>query len=246
MEGSIQIIRPEDVASYEPGGHASTQNRRLLRTEGIEIIFGQMTRGGASQGHVHKVTDQLMFILEGTGSIMKDGKIREIMPDTLLYLPTGAFHGGEIPLNRTDKILSFLVIYTPPLNASDIFPEEEKMERKAIQIIEPDQSESHRPDRHLTTKNRRLLRTKNLEIILGWTGKGDVVERHTHSLSDQIIFVIQGAGIVEIGSEVIDVKRGTLALIPKGVSHGGKTPISRTDEPLKSLVIYSPPLTSFP
>ncbi len=112
-----QIIRPDDVPAYKPGLHAKTENRRLLKTEHLEILLGEITKGGAAKEHTHETTDQIMFILEGLGSSMIDGKIVDIEPGTLLYIPKGVPHGGDVPLNRTNKLLKFLLIYSPPLKS---------------------------------------------------------------------------------------------------------------------------------
>jgi mannose-6-phosphate isomerase-like protein (cupin superfamily) len=121
MDKQIRIVRPDIVEPYAPGGHAGTENRRLLKTDQVEVILARMTRGGAAEGHFHRTTDQVVFILSGTGSVMKDGKIHDIGPETLLHYPLGAIHGGAVPLNRTDRPLFFLVIYSPPLDPLDIF-----------------------------------------------------------------------------------------------------------------------------
>jgi quercetin dioxygenase-like cupin family protein len=246
MNRSVRIVRPDKVQAYEPDGHAKTENRRLLKTNQVEIILGRMTRGGAAQGHVHKTADQIVFVLKGTGSVMKDGKIHEIGPDTLLYIPPGAFHGGEVPLNRTDHLLSFLVIYSPPLDPLDIFPIGDYAAGNSIHLISPDQVTPYQ--RELRTKNekRRLLRTKNLEISLSHISKGGIVEEHTHAVNDQILYVIRGSVSLVIERELVDMEHGTLALIPKRVPHGGKVPTNRMDSILKSLVIYTPPLGTLP
>jgi quercetin dioxygenase-like cupin family protein len=246
MDRSVRIVRPDKVQAYEPGGHAKTENRRLLKTDQVEIILGRMTRGGAAQGHVHKATDQIVFILDGTGSVMKDGKIHEIGPDTLLFLPPGAFHGGEVPLNRTDQLLSFLLIYSPPLDPLDIFPIGDYGAGNSIHFITPDEVTPYQRELEAKTANRRLLRTKNLEISLSQISKGGIVEEHAHALNDQILYVIHGTGSLAIVQELVDMEPGTLAFIPKGVPHGGKVPTNRMDSILKSLVIYTPPLGTLP
>ena len=115
MEKSIQIIRPEDVTAYKPDLHMKTENRRLLKTENLEIVLGQMTKGGTAQKHIHKMTDQMIYILQGKGSVTIDGKTVDIEPGTLLYIPKGVPHGGGVGFNRTDDLLKFLLIYSPPL-----------------------------------------------------------------------------------------------------------------------------------
>lgn len=244
MNRAVRIVRPNMVQAYEPGGHVKTENRRLLKNDHVEIILARMTMGGGAQGHVHKSTDQIVFILNGTGSVMKDDKVYEMGQNILLYIPAGTFHGGEVPLNRTDALLSFLVIYSPPLDPLDIFPIGDYMAGNSIRLISPDQVTPYQPVLHAQTENRRLLKTGHIEIILGQVGRSGVIQEHVHETSDQIVFVLEGKGSLMVDGMIVDMEKGTLVYLPRGFSHGGKVPINRTNEPLKSLVIYSPPLTS--
>ncbi len=246
MERPIEIIRPEDLAPYQPEGHSETVNRRLLKTDKVEIILGRMMRGGAAQGHIHKTTDQIVFILNGTGSVVKDGHIHEIGPETLLCFPAGTFHGGAVPLNRTDQLLSFLVIYSPPLDPLDIFPTGDYRANSSIHLISPDRVIPYQRETEAETQDRVLLRTKNLEISLSQVSNGGIIEEHTHAVNDQVLYVIHGTGDLVIDGKPVNMEHGTLALIPKGMPHGGKLPTNRMSSILKSLVIYTPPLGTLP
>jgi quercetin dioxygenase-like cupin family protein len=235
------------VQAYEPSGHLNTENRRLLRTDQVEIILAKMAQGGAAQGHIHKTTDQIVFTLGRTASGMKDDRLEETGPDTLLhYIPAGTFHGGAVPLNRTDKTLSLLVIYAPPLDPSDIFPAEDDGSGNSGHRISFDQAAAYQTILKAGTEVRRLLRTKTLEINLNQVANGGAIEEHTHALNDQILYVIHGVGSFVIDQEPIEIEPGMLAFIPRGAPHGGKAPTSRMDSILKYLVIYTPALGASP
>lgn len=237
MDKGARIVRPDMVQAYEPGGHAGTENWRLLKTDQVEVILARMTRGGAAEGHFHRTTDQIVFILSGTGSVMKDGKIHDIGPDTLLHYPLGAIHGGAVPLNRTDRPLFFLVIYSPPLDPLDIFRVEDYKAGNSIHLISPDQVTPCR--REVEAECRRLLTTKNLEISLNKVPHGGgIVAEHTHAVNDQILYVVQGTGDFVIGGEIVNIEHGTLVFIPKEVSHGVSVPANRVDSILKTIVIH--------
>ena len=99
----VLAIRPEDVAAYEPAGHAKTRNRCLFVDEHMEIIEGLIERGGGAERHSHRDNEQLLYVLSGAGAPL------------LVYYPKGAPHGtgGGIA-----EPLELLVIYSPPLGES--------------------------------------------------------------------------------------------------------------------------------
>jgi oxalate decarboxylase/phosphoglucose isomerase-like protein (cupin superfamily) len=68
-------------------------------------------------------------------------------------------------------------------------------------------------------------------------GKGH--DRHNHPDADEIIFVMSGEGDQMIDDEPpVRLRSGASIYIPQGVYH---STINRTWEPLRLLVVYSPP-----
>jgi quercetin dioxygenase-like cupin family protein len=100
---SIRIIRPEDVPSYPPAGHFNTTNRCLFLDERVEIIEGSIESGGGAQRHLHHQHEQMLYVLEGTGTPL------------LIFYPKGTPHGTEGGISTRLKLL---VIYSPPLGES--------------------------------------------------------------------------------------------------------------------------------
>ncbi len=99
----VHAIRPEDVAAYEPAGHAKTRNRCLFVDEHMEIIEGVIERGGGAERHAHRDNEQLLYVLSGAGGPL------------LVHYPRGAPHGTGGGLAER---LELLVIYSPPLGES--------------------------------------------------------------------------------------------------------------------------------
>ena len=69
----------------------------------MEIIEGNIQRGGGADRHFHRDNEQLLYVLSGAGVPL------------LIYYPKGAPHGtgGGIA-----EPLELLVIYSPPLGES--------------------------------------------------------------------------------------------------------------------------------
>jgi quercetin dioxygenase-like cupin family protein len=110
----FSIIRAEDTPVYEPDGHKGTMNRRLLRTDRVEVILGVISHGGGSEDHIHKELDQYVYVISGRGKIEQNGKWVEVGPDSLFYFPKGVLHGG-MEITGPDP-LKLLIIYAPPLS----------------------------------------------------------------------------------------------------------------------------------
>ena len=85
---------------YQPAGHKDTFNRRLFCDKNVEILLGEMKKGGGADAHVHDVQEQFSFIVNPA-------------LQRLIYTPAGVLHGvsGQIP-----EDLDLVVIYAPPLN----------------------------------------------------------------------------------------------------------------------------------
>lgn len=99
----IRVVKPEDVPSYQPAGHAKTTNRCLFIEERMEIIEGMIESGGGADRHFHKNNEQMLYTLGG------------LTDPLLIYYPRGAPHGTG---GGVSEPLKLLVIYAPPLGES--------------------------------------------------------------------------------------------------------------------------------
>jgi mannose-6-phosphate isomerase-like protein (cupin superfamily) len=61
---------------------------------------------------------------------------------------------------------------------------------------------------------------------------------HYHIVSNEIVYVIKGRGIMTVGSEIRPIQPGDVITIPRGVAHSVG---NRSLEPLVALSVMSPP-----
>ena len=61
---------------------------------------------------------------------------------------------------------------------------------------------------------------------------------HYHILSEEIVYVIKGRGIMTVGKETRPIQPGDVIAIPRGVAHGVE---NRSLEPLVAISVMSPP-----
>jgi quercetin dioxygenase-like cupin family protein len=112
---SKYILRPNDVPSYSPANHSGTKNHRLVApgvngAQFMEVIFGDLERGGGAAPHAHPGMEQATYIIEGEGILVVDGAEHKFAAGDLLFFPAEVFHEVKVVSER----LKLLVIYSPP------------------------------------------------------------------------------------------------------------------------------------
>lgn len=70
-------------------------------------------QSGIVQKHTHQQSDELQFILEGSGSMWVGNERKEFKPGTLIVIPRGSAHGGASANYKA------LAIKLPPAVAGD-------------------------------------------------------------------------------------------------------------------------------
>ena len=110
-------------------------------------------------------------------------------------------------------------------------------------VVRPGDVAPYHPANHTGTVNRRLIGrdnvgAKNVEVVLGMIEKGKGALPHAHPGIEQVCYVLEGRARAEIGGETCELESGDCCFFPPDTQHVF-TVVS--DEPVKVLVIYSPP-----
>ena len=106
----------------------------------------------------------------------------------------------------------------------------------------------YHPANHSGTTNRRLIGretvgARNVEVVLGVIEKNEGAAPHAHPGMEQVCYLLAGRALAEIDGERCELGPGDTCFFPAGKMHKF-TAIS--DEPVKVLVIYSPPYGESP
>jgi mannose-6-phosphate isomerase-like protein (cupin superfamily) len=106
----------------------------------------------------------------------------------------------------------------------------------------------YHPANHLGTVNRRLIGpenvgARNLEVVLGVIEKGKGALPHAHPGIEQVCYLLEGRARAEVGGETCELGPGDCCFFPADLPHVF-TVVS--DEPVRVLVIYSPPYEERP
>jgi len=74
--------------------------------------------GGSTERHYHKLSEELYFLLEGTGLMEIDGTAHPVTPGDAILIPPGAWH--QIT-TTSQHALRFLCCCAPPYDHSDTY-----------------------------------------------------------------------------------------------------------------------------
>lgn len=102
---------------------------------------------------------------------------------------------------------------------------------------------SYSPANHNSTSNQRLIGpetvdAKRMEVLLGTLHKGGGALPHAHPGLEQACYLLEGAAEVSIGGDTFQMVPGEMCFFPENELHVFTV---TSDDPVKLLVIYSPP-----
>jgi mannose-6-phosphate isomerase-like protein (cupin superfamily) len=106
----------------------------------------------------------------------------------------------------------------------------------------------YHPANHTGTVNRRLIGAdtvgaKNIEVLLGVVEKGKGALPHAHPGIEQVCYLLEGRARAEVNGEACELGPGDCCFFPANARHVFTV---TSDEPVKVLVIYSPPYEENP
>jgi mannose-6-phosphate isomerase-like protein (cupin superfamily) len=115
-------------------------------------------------------------------------------------------------------------------------------------FVSVDDIPGYHPANHVGTLNRRLISpetvgSRHLEVVHGTIEKGKGALPHAHPGIEQVCYVLEGRARAEVGGQSRELGPGDCCFFPPDLMHVF-TVVS--DEPVKLLVIYSPPYEEAP
>ena len=107
-----------DLAALKHGDIPSTPNTEM-NARGL-VITDNATIGiqsGNVAKHIHPKTDEIQYIIEGSGAMWLGGERKEFKPGTLIIIPKGTAHGGTLVTSGPVKALAIKI---PPQPRDDV------------------------------------------------------------------------------------------------------------------------------
>lgn len=77
-----------------------------------------LPEGGETERHYHKVSEELYFILSGSGEMEIDGAVETVKPGDAILIPPGAWHQIKA---QGDSELKLLCCCAPPYSHEDTY-----------------------------------------------------------------------------------------------------------------------------
>lgn len=76
-----------------------------------------LREGQATERHYHKLSEEIYYVLEGTGRMEIDGNFREVSPGDAILIPPGAWH----QITASSESLRFLCCCAPVYSHEDTY-----------------------------------------------------------------------------------------------------------------------------
>jgi mannose-6-phosphate isomerase-like protein (cupin superfamily) len=116
---TAQVIRVPELNGEALGLASGTgfRSKMLVSADGATISV----QDGNVPRHKHPNTNEIQFILEGTGTIWLGDKQVHVQPGDLIIIPKGTAHAGTKP-DGNGRPFKAIAIKTPPQGPTDTVP----------------------------------------------------------------------------------------------------------------------------
>ena len=111
---TAQVIHTGDLSADGLGlaNAGGMHSKMFVNADGATISI----QDGNAPKHMHPNTNEIQYILEGTGTIWLGAKEVKVKPGDLVIIPHGTPHGGTKPDGRAIRTIA---IKTPPQTPDD-------------------------------------------------------------------------------------------------------------------------------
>ena len=92
--------------------------RELHHTAAQSLAEATLEPDQATERHYHRSTEEIYFVLKGSGRMEVDGDTRTVRPGDAVLIPPGAWHTLE---NNGSSELRILCCCSPPYSHDDTF-----------------------------------------------------------------------------------------------------------------------------
>ena len=115
----MDIINIGDVEPFTTKDGSEIRELLAYRNSCIEqqsLAEARLPVGAATTGHRHMKTEEIYYVLEGTGQMQLGAEQRTVGPGDAIAIPPGVFH--QIT-NTGENVLKFLCCCAPPYEHDD-------------------------------------------------------------------------------------------------------------------------------
>jgi len=92
--------------------------RELHHTDAQSLAEATLEPGQATERHYHRATEEIYFVIKGSGDMEVDGRAERVRPGDAILIPAGAWH---TLVNDGTSELRILCCCVPPYSDEDTF-----------------------------------------------------------------------------------------------------------------------------
>ena len=217
-----------DLADVAPVPCPCGESRRVI-TAADDVVMGfHVTTIRDAEAHFHRRTEEIYYVLEGTGELVVHGSSFDLSPGTVVYVRPGCVHRG-------DGGFVAAIVCLPPFD-----PDDEVLVAGSDELACPclgpvcRRLEEVEPIRSACGSSTRLI-TRDDQVLVGLhVVRICEAETHYHERTTEIYHILEGAGVLRVGEEAFELSPGVTVYVPAGVPHGGEGDFT-------SIVVCAPP-----
>ncbi len=213
--------------------------KTLVVTNGMTAA---LSIGGAPK-HYHADSNEIQLVIDGSGTEWLGDHQVALRPGMLVVIPVDTAHAGIV--DTSGGRLRLVAFKTPPqaptdihlLNGSQVAPASTgSLQPAAIDLLAITTDAMPAPSATFPNlRSKTLVSTPGMALALQ-TG---TAPKHYHADANEIQVVLDGTGTEWLGDKQVDLKPGTMIVIPMGTNHAGLVQTSAS--PLRFISIKTPP-----
>jgi mannose-6-phosphate isomerase-like protein (cupin superfamily) len=209
-----QVVSEQDVEPRRaPGDTAAC--RDTLPTPHLRQSIVRFAPGRSRQ-RATGACDEVLFVLSGRGTLLLDGAAHELEPETGAYLAPGDTYEIENPGPDELAVVSVLVP-DPPRPAEDPSAEDPAPSRRVAVRLGDQQAQAATTDREFRIVCDPGIGCSSVTQFVGEIPAARAPE-HYHRY-DEVIYVLDGEGVVQIGDLQARLCPGTCVHLPAETLH---------------------------
>jgi mannose-6-phosphate isomerase-like protein (cupin superfamily) len=112
----VRVVSLERVESFVTKDGSFI--RELHHTEAQSLAEATLEPGQATERHYHRATEEIYFVIKGSGDMEVDGRAERVRPGDAILIPAGAWH---TLVNDGTSELRILCCCVPPYSDEDTF-----------------------------------------------------------------------------------------------------------------------------
>ncbi len=226
-----------DVHDRTPVANVCNQTlREVVTLPTASIAHVTMDIGDESLLHRHARMCEIYFGLHGSGELQADDNLYAFRKESCVVIPRG---NGHRLYNTGGSLLEHFVIAAPPFQSSDV---EVLQDTDYPSIVQEPQWHSRmvqaRDGAIVHELLRPVCRTElNVSLAIGELLRDQKAMPHIHRYCNEVYYVMQGHGRVQLDGRNASIRPGTVVIIPPHTLHALK---NNDSSPLRILCVSSP------